>query len=238
MDRRATAYARPACLALALALAMALGACAPYIKDFETAAPHTTNVELVQVTHDIAFKSDQQYISDASGKELDDFLATMRLSREDHVLVVDRDGTSPWAGQRAESVRLHLASQQVASDAGRPAAEVPAKRDTVTVVLERVIFKPLDCPDWTEPEGSNPENNLYRNFGCAEANNLREMVADRRDLLTGRPNSQAEAGLAAVNVRYYRADNQKPLEVSAISPVGSATQQQQQRQGSGGTGGQ
>lgn len=199
-------------LLLVAALA-ALGGCAPYMKDFYSDAPPTAQADVVQVTHDIAFRADDQYMSDANGRVLDDFLATVGLDqRQDRVVVLDRDRSSPWAAQRAESVRSYLARRQVVAEAVPAAPEIPAARDTVTVVVERYVLRPLDCPNWTQPVGGNPQNSTHRNFGCADAYNLGQMVANKRDLVGGRTLGQPDGDLAARSVIQYRNDVQKPLE--------------------------
>lgn len=194
--------------ALALACGVGLlGACAPYMKDFDSDAPPTARADVVQVTHDIAFRADDQYMSDANGRVLDDFLSSIGLDlRQDHVVVLDRDRASPWAAQRTESVRAYLARRQVAAQAGPAAPEIPAARDTVTVVVERYVLAPLDCPNWTQPLGGNPANSTHRNFGCADAYNMGQMVANKRDLVGGRALGPTDGEVQSLQVQRYRAD--------------------------------
>lgn len=198
--------------AVATLLAVTLGACAPYIKDFYSEAPPEAKAELVQVSYNVPFRADEQYLSDAGGRALDEFLYSVGTDlQQDRVLVLDRDSGSPWAGQRLESVRTYLARRRVPAEAARAAADVPPIRDTVTVVIERPVLSPLDCPNWTQPRGGNPENSTHRNFGCADAFNLQQMVANKRDLVEGRPLAVGTDGeVDALQTLRYRRDIRVP----------------------------
>ncbi|MGQ0677629.1 MAG: CpaD family pilus assembly lipoprotein [Rhodospirillales bacterium] len=221
----------PFAATVAWLLAAALASCGPPMKDFVSSAPPEPRVDVVRVQHDVAFAGDELYISAAAARRLDDFLATLGLDRQDHVLVVDRDAASPWSAQRAESVKTHLGQRQVAAIPALAPAASPAKADTVTVVVERYVVAPLDCPDWTQPRGSNPENATNRNFGCFDAYNLGQMVVDKRDLLIGRTLGPADGELAAKMIYQYRRDLPKPLAADEISPIASGGGQQQQQSG-------
>ncbi len=219
---------------IAIALCVAAAGCGPEFKEFTSKAPPEARADLVQVAHDITFGGDELYMTVAAGRRLDEFLANIGVDRQDRVVVVDRDTGSPWAAQRAESVRLHLTRHQIPSEPGHVAPGAASRPDTVSVVVERYVVAALDCPDWTQPRGSNPENATHRNFGCADAHNLGQMVADKRDLAVGRGLAPTDGMLMARGVNEYRRDIQKPLEVSIVS--GFAAQRQQQQQGGGAAG--
>lgn len=215
----------------AAALAAVLASCGSPLKEFTSDAPKEARVDVVRVQHDVAFAGDELYISTGAARRLDEFLATLGLDRQDHVLVVDRDAASPWSAQRAESVKVHLGQRQVAAVPAAAPANAPFKPNTVTVVVERYVLAPLDCPDWTQPRGSNPENATGRNFGCADAFNLGQMVVDKRDLAIGRALGPADGELAAKTIYQYRRDIQKPLAADEISPIQSGSGGQQQSPG-------
>jgi type IV pilus biogenesis protein CpaD/CtpE len=216
---------------VAAVLAAALAGCAPYIKDFYSEAPPEAKAELVQVTYNVPFRPDEQYMSDARGRALDEFLSMIGTDvQQDRVMVLDRDNTSPWAAQRLESVRAYLAARRIPAEAGRPAPDVPSIRDTVSVVVERVVLANLDCPNWTQPRGGNPENSTHRNFGCADAFNLQQMVANKRDLVVGQalaPTSDGE--YEALQIQRYRRDvavqQQPPIKPLARITTSSVLQE-------------
>jgi type IV pilus biogenesis protein CpaD/CtpE len=184
------------------------------MKDFYSDAPPAAKVDLVQVAYDVPFRPDEQYLSDAGGRVLDEFLHTVGVDpQEDRVMVLDRDSGSPWAGQRLESVRTYLARRKVPAEAGRPTGDVAPVRDTVTVVIERPVLAALDCPNWTQPRGGNPQNSMHRNFGCADSFNLQQMVINKRDLAVGRPLAiGADGEVQALQTQRYRLDVRVPSQ--------------------------
>lgn len=187
-------------------VAMASG-CAPYMKDFYSEAPPEPGVDVVQVRHDIRFRQDDQYISDANGRVVDDFLTTVGIDpRQDRVVVLDRDARSAWAAQRTESVRAHLARRNIVAEAGVGGPETLGYPDTVTIIVERYVLSTLDCPNWTQPIGGNAANSTHRNFGCAEAFNVQQMVANKRDLAVGRPHGNTDGEIQALQIQRYRLD--------------------------------
>ncbi len=211
----------------AAALAAVLASCGPPMKDFASSAPPEPRVDVVRVQHDVAFAGDELYISATAARGLDEFLATVGLDRQDHVLVFDRDQASPWSAQRAESVKVHLGQRQVAAVPAIAPNGSKAKPDTVTVMIERYVVAPLDCPDWTQPRGSNPENSTHRNFGCFQAFNLGQMVVDKRDLAIGRTLGPADGELQAKSIYSYRRDLTKPLPDTEIGDIAKGGSQQQ-----------
>jgi len=198
---------------LVLALASAVAGCAPYVKDFYSEAPPTARADVVQVRHDVVFRPDDQYMSDANGRVVDEFLGMIGFDpRQDRVVVLDRDGQSPWSAQRTDSVRAHLQRRQILAEAGIGGPETLGLRDTVTVIVERYVLAPLDCPNWTQPRGGNAANATHRNFGCFDAYNLGQLVANRRDLVVGRGHGTADGEIHALQVLRYRLDVKPPGE--------------------------
>ena len=209
-------------------LLAAVGGCSPYIKDFYSEAPPEARADLVQVTYDVPFRPDEQYMSDAGGRALDDFLYTVGTDlAQDRGVGLVRDCASPWAALRMVSVRAFLARRKIPADTAQLAADVPSQRDTVTVVVERPVLAPLDCPNWTQPRGGNPKNSTHRNFGCADAFNLQLMAANKRDLMQGKALAMGTDGeIQALQVLRYRKDvsvegqpPQKPLVRLTTSTV-------------------
>ena len=69
--------------------------------------------------------------------------------------------------------------------------------------IERAVATAPACPDWSKPP-IDYSGQVASNFGCANATNLANMVADPADLLRGNPNARAEGGRAADAVQGYR----------------------------------
>lgn len=194
-------------LAVLLAVGAAASGCAPYMKDFHSKAPPEPRADVVQVTHDIYFRQDDQYLSDANARVVDEFMTMVGFdARQDRVVVLDRDGRSAWSVQRTESVRAHLARRNVVAEAGIGGPQTLGYPEVVTIVVERYVLPVLDCPDWTQPRGGNPTNATHRNFGCAEAFNVQQMVANKRDLVVGRARADSEGDIQSLQIRRYQSD--------------------------------
>lgn len=192
---------------MVVAIAALASGCSPYMNDFYSEAPSEPRVDVVQVRHDIRFRQDDQYISDANGRVMDDFMTAIGIDpRQDRVVVLDRDARSAWAAQRTESVRAHLARRNIVAEAGIGGPETLGYPDTVTVIVERYVPATLDCPNWTQPSHGNAANSTHRNFGCAEAFNVQQMVANKRDLAAGRMHGNTDAEIQALQILRYRAD--------------------------------
>ena len=198
---------------MAAAIAATASGCAPYMKDFYSEAPPEPRVDVVQVHHHVKFRQDDQYMSDANGRVVDDFMTAIGIDpRQDRVVVLDRDARSAWAAQRTESVRAHLARRNIVAESGVGGPETLGYPDTVTVIVERYVPSTLDCPNWTQPRGGNAANSTHRNFGCAEAFNVQQMVANKRDLAVGRTHTASEGDIQALQIRRYYADIKPPGE--------------------------
>lgn len=206
-------------------IAAAASGCAPYVKDFYSEAPPEPRVDVVQVRHDIRFRQDDQYLSDANGRVVDDFMTAIGIDpRQDRVVVLDRDARSAWAAQRTESVRAHLARRNITAEAGVGGPETLGYPDTVTVVVERYVVSTLDCPNWTQPRGGNAANSTHRNFGCAEAFNVQQMVANKRDLAAGRTHGNTDAEIQALQILRYRLDTFPQTPPYSKPLLGASTQ--------------
>jgi len=64
---------------------------------------------------------------------------------------------------------------------------------------------PPACPDWAPIGQYDPYNLPMKNLGCANATNLYLMVADPRDLVSGRLLGPADGAEAVRSVDNYRA---------------------------------
>ena len=198
---------------IAASFMAAVSGCAPYMKDFYSEAPPKPSVDVVQVQHDIRFRQDDQYISDVNARIVDEFLGSIGIDpREDRVVVLDRDARSVWSAQRTESVRAHLARRNIVAEAGVGGPETLGHPDTVSLIVERYVLATLDCPNWTQPLGGNAANSTHRNFGCAEAYNVQQLVANKRDLAVGRTKGPTEGDIQSLQVRRYRSDVKPPGE--------------------------
>lgn len=158
------------------------------------------------------------------------FLARLRaigLERGDELVIPGQDGL---ARARADALYRLAASAQgapVQRAAARPTtarsltADAGAARGEEVVralVIRRQVRVP-NCPDWSRGGMQDWRNLPTSNFGCATAVNLREMVADPRDLVVGRGSESYDGERAAIAIQRYREWPQEREEVESAFGV-------------------
>lgn len=217
---RASAAARLG-LALMLALALLVSACSADTTHWTPAAsPKANRVELVPLTHDVAFPAARAEMDAAARDRLRDFLARHEVGYGDRLYVIAATGApSPLAVRRAEALALDLARQGLAPKV-LPSAEwagAPEGDGAVRVLVHRFVVAPPNCPDWRKPAHADYGNTEASNFGCATATNLGLMVADPRDLIEGRDEGLADGERAAAAIKRYREGKETPLDSTGAS---------------------
>lgn len=195
------------CIALGLG-ALALTACAPTLQDSQwtgAANAKQNKVLYLRETHDVHFDPGKETLSPAERERLAAFLTDDEVGRTDEVTLAaggtggGREGA--LAARRAESVAEFLRGRNLKSATHVGA---PAPADSVTVTVGRYVVVPPHCPDWRKPSDDDPANSPSSNIGCATETNLGLMVADPRDLVTGKTVAPADAEHAAFGVERYR----------------------------------
>ncbi len=156
-------------------------------------------VKPVLATHPVSFDNGSAMLSPAEIDGLRAFLAAGRVTKIDSITV--QAGDSQLGSARAARVSDAL------SNLGYTHVVAPSEQpggDQVAVVVKRLAALPPSCPDWG-PVGSYDPNNLpMKNLGCASATNLYLMVADPRDLVSGRMLGPADGDAAVRSVDNYR----------------------------------
>lgn len=194
-------------------------------------------VKLVQYAHDIHFATGAVQLSATERTDLDAFLGNMDIGYGDRIYVAAGPGAQDNAvGARLSDQRRTAVVDVVARHGIKPIAvhgdlghETPPE-GTVKVLVRRHVVTLPGCPDWTGGPGTYT-NTPSRNWGCATANNLGQMVADPRDLAVGRDPDMADGEYLATSVDRYRKGKTKPLiNVNA----GAFVLEQSQQQDSGG----
>lgn len=84
----------------------------------------------------------------------------------------------------------------------------------IAVTARHVKASAVGCPDWRRSNLMDMSHLNSSNFGCATADHLARMVADPRDLASGRPLSPAEGSQASAAIERYRTDKVKELKKS------------------------
>jgi pilus assembly protein CpaD len=74
----------------------------------------------------------------------------------------------------------------------------------VELVMERYLVTLPACPDWSRQSGTDFSNQPFSNFGCATQSNLGLMVAEPKDLVSGRTLAPADGVHQAEGIVRYR----------------------------------
>jgi pilus assembly protein CpaD len=199
---------------LCAGLALLAAGCTPTASEWSPSeAPKSPRVDYVRLEHTAAFRPGSAEFAPGEAEKLQRFLDQAEVNSEDHVYL------EPGNEDRLTAGRVgRLAKAMAAKGVGAQTlpAKVASGADRVSVVVERYVVVPPDCPNWTSPAVGNHTNQPGSNFGCATATNLGLMVADPRDLVIGRTLGPAEGDAALAAVKRYRIGKPKdPTPFSA-----------------------
>jgi len=191
---------------LLAAIAGLLAACAPTLQDSQwtgAEAPKENKVLYLRQTHDVRFEAGTDALSPAEQQRLAAFVAREDVGRSDEIsLAAGDDGREQTlASRRAAAVAGYLRGLNLKPESD---ATSTAPADRVTVSVGRYVVVPPNCPDWRKPSADDPANSPSSNFGCATVTNLGLMVADPRDLVSGKAPSESDAEYNALAVQRYR----------------------------------
>jgi pilus assembly protein CpaD len=185
-------------LLAAMLVALLLPACSSR-PDAMNDPPKAITVKPVLATHPVAFDNGSAMLSPDEIDGLRAFLGEGRITKIDSITV--QAGDSPLASARASRVSDAL------SNLGYTHVVAPSEQpggDGVAVVVKRLAAMPPACPDWAQIGQYDPDNLPMKNLGCANATNLYLMVADPRDLVSGRMLGPADGDEAVRSVDNYR----------------------------------
>jgi len=202
---------------LAILLLGTFSACTSVSKEDLTVGetPKELDVEWSRKTHLVGFEPRMAALGAEAKTELAAFLERERKGPDDRILVnpgKSVDGRNGLFAARGRAVQNFLAdlgyiSEMLPSHAG--------VANTAIVAVERYDVTLPDCPDWRALPALT--NGVWSNYGCTTAVNLGRMVADPRDLVTGRDLGPMDGTVAASAVERYRKGEVKELEEEATA---------------------
>ncbi|MCE2510626.1 MAG: hypothetical protein J4G10_06590 [Alphaproteobacteria bacterium] len=195
----------------------ALTACASATEaDFAiNETPKKLEVEWSRMTHLVDFEPRKAELAENTKAELAAFLDQNYASPDDLILI----NPGKVSGDRQSIFEARgRAVQNFVADLGYVSEVLPSRSEVegfVIVAVEHYDVRVPACPDWRR----NPPltNGVSSNFGCTDAVNLGLMLADPRDLVTGRELGPMDGTAAASAVERYREGEVKELQIEATS---------------------
>jgi pilus assembly protein CpaD len=183
--------------ALALLGCSVLAGCGTQNRSLESV--HQPVVARTDYVYDLPAPSDR--LSAGEANRLGDWFDSLNLRYGDRVSV-DTQAFGPGA---RDAVGRVVARYGLLMDETAPVTQGEIAPGSVRVVVSRMTATVPNCPDWSRPATPNFNGHAISNYGCATNSNLAAMVADPRDLVSGRSGaSSVDATLSTKAIGQYR----------------------------------
>ncbi|MES2289537.1 MAG: CpaD family pilus assembly protein [Pseudomonadota bacterium] len=169
----------------------------------------TQNRSLESVHQPVVARTDYVYDMPSPGDRLSageavrlaDWFDSLNLRYGDRVSV-DAQGAGPAA---RDAVGRVVGRYGLLMDETAPVTQGEIAPGSVRVVVSRMTATVPNCPDWSRPSQPNFNGHAMSNYGCATNSNLAAMVADPRDLVSGRSGATSvDATLSTKAIGQYR----------------------------------
>lgn len=202
-----------------LVLTLGVAACADRSQAWsQPESPKKNKIEWVVYDHAVTHTFGQNGLGATERRRLDKFINEISLGYGDQVVIRARRGEESPA---ALAVTRHFRRNNVVAKI----IETPrldTRAGPVLVEVGRYVITPPRCPDWTKPSGTDSNNTVSSNWGCATAVNLDRMVANPGDLVHGRELGPADGTYATFHIERYRkgaAPSNKVTSSGFLTPV-------------------
>ena len=184
--------------AFALLGCTTLAACGTENRSLESV--HQPVVSHTDYAYDMAAPA--EVLSETDDRALTGWFESLSLRYGDRVSV-DTQGYGPAARNAIAAV---AARYGLLLDATAPVTRGEIPTGSVRVIVSRMNANVPGCPDWTRPSLPNFDGHSTSNYGCATNSNFAAMIADPRDLISGRGGETSVDGrVAAKAIGTYRA---------------------------------
>ncbi len=185
-------------VAVALLACSTLTACGTQNRSLESV--HQPVVSRTDYVYDLPAPSDS--LSEADDHALTGWFESLSLRYGDRVSV----DTQNYGPQARNAVAAVVARYGLLLDAMPPVTQGDIPPGAVRVIVTRMNADVPGCPDWTRPSNANFDGHVMSNYGCAINSNLAAMIADPRDLISGRTGeSSVDGRIATKAIGTYRA---------------------------------
>ncbi|CAH6887084.1 conserved exported hypothetical protein [Vibrio chagasii] len=200
-------------LSLLLPALFVFAGCAP------TPTTQQPSVDVVSVTNKFSLTLAGKTLSAQEKADISDFIARRGSSNN---LMVKIEKTTQKGERQLEKVRLHLIESGLYPSQIWVSDESTEGKGDITILVESYRAKVTACDAGKTPRTTLNAYRTQRNFGCANANALAQMVANPKDLIVGQPISGAQGQKAVSSIDNYFAP---PAQNQQINNGSSTTTQ-------------
>ncbi|RMD89976.1 MAG: hypothetical protein D6807_02685 [Alphaproteobacteria bacterium] len=187
-------------LAVAALVALAASACTQAARYDGASKVARNEIHLVRLSHALPASEE---LGDAGRAGIERFLADIEAGYGDTISIVAAPDYPDTAADAIADLLLDHGLVLAAPPA--TLAEVPRDGGAILVV-DRYVVTPPQCPSTIMHATRNYMNAPSPQFGCANVINLGQMVADPRDLVTGRSGAAANTEKATQGIQLWRED--------------------------------
>ena len=203
-------------LSLLLPALIALAGCAP------TPTTQQPSVDVVSVTNKLTLTLSGKTLSGQEKDDISDFIA--RRGTLSNLMVKIENTTQKGEGQ-SEKVRLRLIESGLYPSQISVSDTAAQGKGDITIFVESYRAKVTACDAGKTPRTTLNAYRTQRNFGCANANALAQMVANPKDLIVGQPIDSAQGQKAVSSIDNYfapPAQNQQTNSGSSNTTLGGS----------------
>ncbi|MEZ9480135.1 CpaD family pilus assembly lipoprotein [Vibrio splendidus] len=203
-------------LSLLLPALFALAGCAP------TPTTQQPSVDVVSVTNKLTLTLSGKTLSAQEKADISDFIARRGTLSN---LMVKIENTTQKGESQSEKVRLHLIESGLYPSQISVSDTAAQGKGDITIFVESYRAKVTACDAGKTPRTTLNAYRTQRNFGCANANALAQMVANPKDLIVGQPIDSAQGQKAVSSINNYfapPAQNQQTNSGSSNTTLGGS----------------
>lgn len=209
-------------LSLLLPALFMFAGCAP------TPTTQQPSVDVVSVTNKLTLTLSGKTLSAQEKNDISGFIARLGTLSN---LMVKIENTAQKGASQTEKVRLHLIesglypSQISVSNPSVQGKDKDKDKGELTIFVESYRAKVTACDAGKTPRTTVNAYRTQRNFGCANANALAQMVANPKDLIVGQPLSGTQGQKAVSSIDNYLAppaQNQQTINGSSTTTLGGS----------------
>ncbi|MDH6015350.1 CpaD family pilus assembly lipoprotein [Vibrio splendidus] len=203
-------------LSLLLPALIALAGCAP------TPTTQQPSVDVVSVTNKLTLTLSGKTLSAQEKDDISDFIARRGTLSN---LMVKIENTTQKGESQSEKVRLRLIESGLYPSQISVSDTAAQGKGDITIFVESYRAKVTACDAGKTPRTTLNAYRTQRNFGCANANALAQMVANPKDLIVGQPIDSAQGQKAVSSIDNYfapPAQNQQTNSGSSNTTLGGS----------------